>query len=634
MDTMASKRTHRLALLVGLCICMALLAACAGATSAFAKSYDISNDDINATVDTSGNIHVVENRTFSFSGDYTAVWWLFNTSNDSGYNATYTVTGVSVDGKALPYAQFQSSWRDTGGPSSSAYSIDTGLSGQYGVYVFSNWASTDSTVRIEYTVNGLVKDWADTGELYWQFIGSKWDVKTDKVSMTLALPVPTGEIVSAGNNVRVWGHGPLNGNVGVNADGTIGYSVTGLPANTFVESRVTFPSSWLSGMSQSSQSNLDNILSAEQSYADSSNAQRVGTRVRIGLVWGACILLVLFCFIYFMKYGREHKVDFKDKYWREPFKGYHPAVIGRLWRWNKESTIDLTATLMDLTRRGCLQLEKTTYLSKHNKEKDDYRLTRFPDRCAQLTDPIDQAVVKLVFDTCAGGEDTVLFHEISQAGKMDAEGFASAMEGFQGEVTAEVNAADLFEAKGDSAKTWMKFLAILLVIVALCTLVFAETFTYLAPMLIAALVIYIIGRNMSRRNKTASELYAKCEAMKNWFEDFTILDERLPTDVAVWGEYLVYAHIFGVADKVIKALQVKEPTLYNDIGFQSMCIWYYPVMFGRGTAFPADTFDNVVSNTMSTVSSAMSNNSSGGGFGGGFSGGGGFGGGGGGGGAR
>ena len=85
--------------------------------------------------------------------------------------------------------------------------------------------------------------------------------------MTLALPVPQGTEVVPGENVRAWGHGPLDGKVTVNADGTVTYAVPHVAAGQFAEARVAFPVKWLTNLSPESaalhqgENRLDTVLS-------------------------------------------------------------------------------------------------------------------------------------------------------------------------------------------------------------------------------------------------------------------------------------------------------------------------------------------------------------------------------------
>ena len=57
------------ALALALAACALLLVVCAP-QQAFARSYDMPKVDIAAEAQTDGSLHVVESRTFEFSGDY------------------------------------------------------------------------------------------------------------------------------------------------------------------------------------------------------------------------------------------------------------------------------------------------------------------------------------------------------------------------------------------------------------------------------------------------------------------------------------------------------------------------------------------------------------------------------------
>ena len=64
----------------------------------------------------------------------------------------------------------------------------------------------------------------------------------------------------------------------------------------------------------------------------------------------------------YFRYGKEHAPSFTDEYWRDvPDPRVHPAVIGRLWRWDRESQDDFTATLMHLSHSGAIRIDRGTY---------------------------------------------------------------------------------------------------------------------------------------------------------------------------------------------------------------------------------------------------------------------------------
>ncbi|MBQ9888523.1 MAG: DUF2207 domain-containing protein [Bacteroidales bacterium] len=66
---------------------------------------------------------------------------------------------------------------------------------------------------------------------------------------------------------------------------------------------------------------------------------------------------------------------------------------------------------------------------------------------------------------------------------------------------------------------------------------------------------------------------------KNFLNDFTLSSERGATEVGLWKDYLVYAQLFGIADKVAKQFQKLYPAefaqLSEELGVNSgNLIWY------------------------------------------------------------
>ncbi len=657
MQNMSGSQLHasfavsrrNLALLCALCVALALAIVALAPSPAHAKSYTMPKVDIQAQVETDGSLQVTEQRTFDFDGDFTAIWWTFNGLPS---NASLKVNGVRManvdsDGAVtgewttLPSEAFVLDWRDSGGPGKDSYSVDTPKNS---VYVFFDASDERRIIELDYTVANGAQAYQDVGEVYWQYIGSQWEEASDDVTMTLALPVPQGTEVQPGENVRAWGHGPLDGVVTVNADGTVTYKVPHVKAGQYAEARVVFPVNWLTNLSAESaqlhqgQNRLDEVLKDEQSWADQANRDRV---LSLGFVIGCgviCVLLLAWALRAYFKYGREHKPSFTDEYWRDvPDPSVHPAAIGRLWRWDRESQDDFTATLMHLAHIGAIRIDAGSYTEPgafgRTKDVADYYITKLP-AASEISDPLDRRTLDLLFDRFANGADSLWFGTIKKYGEDHPQDFVDAMQGWQGALSAETNREDFFEAKGRRYQGYLIALAVVVAVAGVAIWLIMENFIPLIFMVPTAIALGVIANYMPRRSVRGNELTAKSKALRNWLRDFSSLDERPPTDVKVWGEFMVYAYLFGVADQAIKQLQTTMPQLFEYDGSMGMTympwwFWYTGGHNAAGAAMPSvgDMLHTSMANTMSTAQSALSaasgNFSSGGGFGGGFSGGGG-----------
>ncbi len=430
---------------------------------AFAKSYSMPETFINAEVLQNGDLHVVEQRQFEFDGTYTAVWWEFN-NLPSG--AKFKVNSVSMadtdsDGaysasqlKSLSSTPFQVKWRSEGGPGNVSYSLDEA---QDTVYVFFHETDSRIVVQLDYTVEKAAQAYSDVGEIYWQFVPSGWAEDSHNVAMMLTLPVPVGQSVAAGDNVRAWGHGPLNATVSINDDGTVSYDVPSVKSGAYAEARVVFPTQWLSAVSSAadnaheSVARLDNVLSEEQTWADQANAERAQQIGILVFAFLVCIALLVWGVRSFLRYGKELEPAFKDEYWRDvPEHGQHPAVIGRLCRFDKESSLDFSATIMHLANVGAVLINRGSYekggLLGSKKQVEDYYLTRVPEVELGLNSEIDRKAMVFLFDTIAEGAPSLWLASIKQFAKKNLKLFQSAMADWQGLVTSHVITAEYFES--------------------------------------------------------------------------------------------------------------------------------------------------------------------------------------------
>lgn len=153
---------------------------------------------------------------------------------------------------------------------------------------------------------------------------------------------------------------------------------------------------------------------------------------------------------------------------------------------------------------------------------------------------------------------------------------------------------------------------------------FFDNFLMVIPGVITMVFLLIISRFMERRTQKGADAYAKCEALKRWLKDFSRLKERPVLDIKVWGEFLVYAYLFGVADEVIDELRDTVPELFTEDATLAASSYYVPWWYiysthsmTNGMPSFANSFASSINQSVAAVQSAASGNfSSGGGFGG------------------
>jgi uncharacterized membrane protein len=605
---------------VVLAVVVALLVVLAGlgTDAARAKDYSITDVVIDARVMTNGDVRVHESRTLDFSGAFSYVYWDYSTRGSEGVRIR------AASGPEGPYTRGTDSVQ--GGPGlapGTYYVLDKGDTVR--VQLSFSLADTSATFSVDYTALSAARRWRDTAELYWQFVGAETGVPCDHVRITVHLPRGVQK-----NEVRAWTHGPLWGTVTIEPDASVVSAVSPLPANTYVESRILFPAAALAKVKPSDGARMAAALSEEQRWADEANRQR--QRARVGqILWGvlgagvplAAFLLVVTLYI---KYGREPKPRFRAQYLREiPEPPQPPAMVGFVWRMGSLAREDATATLLDLIDRGVIDIERVVVPEKHLFGKDErttYRLTLHDDRLEDLL-PYERRLAKLLFHEIAEGP-SFLLSELKDLAKTNRAEFAKGYSAWRTMVENEGERRKFFDATADRMAFWAAAAGFAAAVAAGAAGVLSGGYWYFlgVPFSIALIVA---ARAVKRRSTEAAELHAQYGALRRYLKDFGRLQEKPPDAVVLWQQFLVYAVVFGIADEVVKTMQVKAPEVVDDPAFRTTAFLMFAAPGGGGSPL-----SELHQSFTQAVAVATSSSSSGSGGGGGFSGGGGGGGGGGG----
>ena len=144
---------------------------------------------------------------------------------------------------------------------------------------------------------------------------------------------------------------------------------------------------------------------------------------------------------------------------------------------------------------------------------------------------------------------------------------------------------------------------------------------------LVAIIFMIYVMTFSKKTKKGIEHFAKWQAFKRFLNDFGNFSVKELPEIILWERYLVYATVFGLADKVEKAMNVKISEIGN-VQIDTFTLNYITNIHIANLITSSMHSAINASQVAINQAAASSRMSSGSGFGGGFSGGGGFGGGG------
>ena len=480
-----------------------------------------------------------------------------------------------------------------------------------------NYTSNNTKIfYIEYLLKNVVVIHNDVAELYYTFIGDNFDDDINDVKIEINLP-------SKANDLRVWAHGPLTGNINKENNQIITATITNLYKNNLVDIRSTFDKNIINnGTKLSNKDAFDDILKEEQERADIANKERkrdqliVNGLLALNWIW---LSLTIFLFIYiYLKYDREYKSDFKLEYYRDFPGKYGPSSLEYLLKRNI-TTLSLSATILDIIRKKGLEVSQVT--------KKDYTLIKKEDNKTKLRKEETYVLDWLINDIGNGKE--VNLNTIKKVSKNN-DSAKSFVDKYQRWVNLEKTKAQSLDFYEDNLM--FKMIGGLIAILGIVLIIISFNFgiqnniVIITTIMSILLLIYVIS--FKKRTLKGNEDYVKWKAFKKFLLNFgRFRDKELP-EIVLWEKYLVYATIFGIADRVSKAMEIKVKEVDpNATTFNSNLFYNYYF-----TSSLVKTIDTTRSASASQV--AASTQSSGAGFGGGFSGGGGFGGGGTGGGGR
>lgn len=596
--------------------------------NAEARSYTIQRWGIDAQVLPDASMRVTEKLSIDFAGQWSGFYLSIPQGNTP-------VKEISVSENGRPY---------TFNPGTAYGPPGTFLVKQQGESVLIDWSiETQDEKRsfdVSYRVIDAVQVHRDVAELYRKFIGEANQNQVGEVIVNLKLP-PGAEKYQQGQDIRIWGHGPLQGEVNFAGPDMVVWQVKNLPYETFVEGRVVMPADLFPRAPASALTGkvaLPTILAEEEGWARKANQERWLARISTGGALAVVLSVIGTLTLLWYKLKRRYPTRFQGDYYRELPASYSPAELSVLWNFKKIKPQDLTATILDLARRKFLRIQEETIevhkLLVLHEQITTYRLTFLPPpEPAALKKPEEaglkgheQALLGFLQKTIAGDENSLTFRDMEAYARDHRQEFYEFWTKWTDRIEKQTENFKFFD---DSGKVpIITFLTGMGLFVAGCFLVIPMTALGVA-MILGGSALGIVPLFFNRRSMSGEEDMARWQAFRRFLLDFSEMEHHEIPSLVLWEHYLVYAVTLGVASEVIRQLELVFPNLQEgDYHFAQG--WFTYSSLGHVSALPG-SFNDIVTAMDKSISSAMSaasRSSSGSGGGGGFSGGGGGGGGG------
>ena len=455
-------------------------------------------------------------------------------------------------------------------------------------------SSDERVYQISYKVVDAIAKYNDYAEIYWQFVGSDFEIPADKVTGTILLPYNAENI----QDILVWGHTEdLNGDINVTGLNEISFEISKYRGNCYIEVRSLFPKTMVGNLNRTYNYDVyDKVLQEETVWANEANARREAREkaqentmkimlITISVIFGVILIISIINFIKNLKkianMEKKYIPTTEYEYFRElPYKDATPAeaLFIKSECSDASFTSSFAANILDLCLEKYISLEvieeksilsdgviKITLL---NKPKDNLKLDEkltlnfledvSIDGKDLTTKDITRYLRKRPSKITSLDKDlnTIITNFEKNAGKFDDKK-KKEKEKFQNQkmfnyITLILLLSLGLPLIGLTLITFSNYANSKIVLMCICTAI---------ALIVNAILSSIITKRINVLTQEGVDEKNKWDAFEKFMEDFSMLDQKEIPDVVLWEKYLVFATAFGISEKVLKQLKVVYPQI-------------------------------------------------------------------------
>ena len=579
-----AKKIIGFALLIIIIFSFATFIACAD------RSFEITDYQAQVKILKNGDIQVNEIFEYDFDGDFNGVIRTIGIKGSDGFKY-FKASEYFPQDKELEYTQ--------------------SLAADMVTYKIYDKSSNERKLfLLEYQLKNVVILYNDTAEFYWKFFDESNTSPIGHIKIEIELPSTE---VSA-EELKVFGHGPLDGKVSIREDGKIVYEVFGLSAREMVEARILFPTSMIPDSTKIiNQSKFAEIMKEELGWAKKADREMYFNIIGFLLALLVVLFNIFLAIRLYFKYDRELKPEVEMDYYRELPQDITPAVLSKLMSIQGVGSKDIMATLMDLVRKKYLKIEEIP-----KGRKKDYKFISIEEGDTTNLKEHESYLIHWLFYSIGNGTSVTLkeIKDYAKASRTQSS-FRHNYNKWVKKVGEEFKKYNYFGESKEGLKTagkvvLMEFAGVFLLF-ALGALLKMQLLMII-PLLLAVSFtgfgVIIYGALIRKKTQTGINEYTKWRAFKQFLLHFSNMKDYEIPSVVVWEHYLVYAISLGVADKVISKLKLVLSS--QDISLRNSTYLYCMTdRSGRINNSMFRSFDKVFT---SAFASATASTGSGGGF--------------------
>lgn len=511
---------------------------------------------VNSILLENGDLEISQDITYEFNDSFNGVYWNIGLKDTDGISDVKVYE--LVDGSEVEYIQNVEPKKGESGLFKSTQNSDN-----LELMIFSPSKDESKTFRIKYVLNNVAIRHGDTGELYYQFIGRSNEERIDYFSATIKLPAIDKD------KVKIFAHGPLNGEIHFAENNTVKLEIEGVRSNTFVEARILFPLEYISASTKTGTDNLDSIVEEELSFIKDIEKKEAKSEQTKGLLDTTSAILsaigAAIIYFFFNKFRRDPAVfENMDSVVPEDIS---PAEL-KLFMSSMMDGRSLIATLFDLARREYIRIdnietqeETKKGLFQVSKEKEEeYSFTKTNKATLDLL-PHEFFFIDWMFNEIGNGFNVTTI-EIDQHRTKQPSLFTKSYANWNKLIKEDLKSRNYHDENSKKYVSYLLLPALLFMVLGAVSIV-AGGFIGIVLVLFS-LAMFIMSISIgTRKSDNGFVQHGLWKQFMKEMDAFKDLKVDIPTD-----KYLIYAIALGIT--------MKKMNEYRD----TVSYGYYPMYWG------------------------------------------------------
>ena len=565
-------------------------------TGVEAKSYRITRVDIDARLMSDGSMDVSEARTYDFTGSFSYAY------RDMPRGGPVIFGDFEVLEEGRPYEL-------SGSEEPGTYMISRD-SERTRITWYYRASDIRRTFEFRYRAANAVEVYADAAVLYYKFLSEDWEKSQRNISLRIEPPAPLHR-----EQIRQWLHGPPSAESSTTDRGEILARCPRLPGGRYLEVRALYPAGLFPDAETRPGSVRQGIMEEEAAWAEEANRIRRAELDRLAgrekrMRWGKWLMIALGLaglwgwYQLYNKYGRRPAMpQFLDMVSEVPGKTT-PALVGYLLHNRQVVGRDLVGTMLDLARRGFVELREETVEKKRfwggMKQESEYcwdlKRAHWEEHASGLLG-FERSLLQFLFGDLAEGGDSISLSEIKES-RRDFIKFFRKWKQEVSEMGEEENWYDKASIRGAYYSLALGGSMLALTVVSI--FLFEIWAVILGGAAVAVMVLSFLIYHRTSEGETEARHW---KALQKYLKKYEFRSQSRGELLSRVSDYLVYGVVLGLSTKFYGELAGAIPESEH----MRYVPWYVYHGAGSRTFSPAafgEAFSSMVTATTTTMSSA------------------------------